>query len=178
MRTSGRHRRRFDEPAGRGAARHGPQGPGQRHERRPVRRASALARHSRGHRPRGGQPRRVRLCHPHRRHPRRQPRNFRRGDARHPRFRARAGLGHYHEGLQKRPLHLRHARQNDDHQHGDAYLHGSAEGPDRHDRRHVTAAPFRLPRRQGRHDHRRELRILQLVSELLPHRRGHFERGG
>ena len=42
----------------------------------------------------------------------------------------------------------------------------------------LTASPFRLSRRQGRYDHCRELRILQLVFELLPHRRGHFERGG
>ena len=67
------------------------------------------------------------------------------------------------KGYKKRPLHLRHARQDDDHFDGDAHLHGRAERPDRHDWRHVTAASFRLSRRQGRYDHRRELRILQLV---------------
>ena len=36
----------------------------------------------------------------------------------------------------------------------------------------------RLPRGPRRHHHRRELRILQLVSELLPHRRGHSQRRG
>ena len=38
--------------------------------------------------------------------------------------------------------------------------------------------PLRLPRRPRRHHHRRELRILQLVPELLPHRRGHSQRRG
>ena len=72
--------------------------------------------HPRGHRPCGGQPWRVPTLlsapPPSTTTIPRSPARSTRGI---PVFRARAGLGRYHAGLQKRPLHLRHARQDDDH---------------------------------------------------------------
>ena len=174
---SGRNRRRVDAAAGACPAAHGDGDLRLGHERLRLHRRADRQGHSGLHWSPGREYRGGRLPHPHGCRAQRQPRDRRCPRQGRPHFRAGAGLGLYHAGLQKRHLRFRHARQDHDDLNADAHFHAGQPRSHDHDRCLPAAARRGASRRQGRHDHSRKLRILQFVPELLPDRCGHSRRG-
>ena len=168
----GGHRRGVHVPPGRGAPQggHGDHRLGHAQQRHGG--ASARPGHPRGHRPPGGERPGGGAGDPHRRRPRRKSRNRRRPRRRYPRVRAGPGLGRHHEGLQERPVHRGHPRQDHHYLHVHPHHHGRPDGPHGDDRRHPAPAGLRLPGGPRGHHHPGELRVLQLLPLLLPHRGG------